>query len=95
MTLDSGKQLLRDMRSTRGTYLRRLVICTLTVFQRVTANVGHDGVGISNIMMGAQNDVIGLWRIMMNVRNSGVGVHNVVTDIGVCISLKFCLEAKR
>ena len=45
-------------------------------------------------MMDVWNDVIGIWTIVINVRNNGVGVRNIVTDINMCISLKFCLEAK-
>ena len=30
----------------------------------------------------------------MNVGKDGVGIRNVTTDISMCISLKFCLEAE-
>ena len=45
-------------------------------------------------MMDVGNDIVGVWRIVMDVRNNGVGVRNVLMNISMCISLKFCLEAK-
>ena len=43
--------------------------------------------------MDVGNDDIGVGRTVMNVRNHSVGVRKVMTDINMCISLKFGLGA--
>jgi len=44
-------------------------------------------------MMGTRNGTTGIWKIAVNIRNNGVSVRSVVTGIGMCGYLRFCLEA--